>query len=375
MRYNLFGRSGLRVSELALGTGTFGTRWGRGSDPAESRAVFDRYAEAGGNFVDTADVYQFGESEEILADLLAADRDHFVLGTKFTMGADPKGGVSRTGNSRKNIVRSLEDSLRRLRTDRVDLYWAHMSDGMTPVDQVMRALDDLVSAGKVLYVGLSDFPAWRAARAATLAELRSWAPVTGLQVEYSLAERTAERELLPMAEGLGMGVTLWSPLGGGLLTGKQRRGEQGRHDAGGGPVRTEGERETAILDAVEAAAAETGADARAGRDRLGAGQGCDHRDGDGAHPGGAHGRAAGRQPRRARPSARRRAPRSPRGGQRRAARLPARYARLRASPPDGSWWRGDHGRRPARRLSDDLKHLRIVVVAAECGSFSSAARS
>jgi aryl-alcohol dehydrogenase-like predicted oxidoreductase len=259
MRYKLFGRSGLRVSELALGTGTFGTRWGRGSDPAESRAVFDRYAEAGGNFVDTADVYQFGESEEILADLLAADRDHFVLGTKFTVGADPKGGVSRTGNSRKNIVRSLEESLRRLRTDRVDLYWAHMSDGMTPVDEVMRALDDLVTAGKVLYVGLSDIPAWRAARAATLAELRGWAPVAGLQVEYSLAERTAERELLPMAEGLGIGVTLWSPLGGGLLTGKQRRGEQGRHDAGGGPVRTEGERETAILDAVEATAAEMGA--------------------------------------------------------------------------------------------------------------------
>lgn len=261
MRYKLFGRSGLRVSELALGTSTFGTRWGRGSDPAESRTVFDRYALAGGNFIDSADVYQFGESEEILSDLIATDRDHFVLGTKFAMGADPKGGVSRTGNSRKNIVRSVEDSLRRLKTDRIDLYWAHMSDGMTPVDEVMRALDDLVRSGKVLYIGLSDFPAWRVSRAATMAELRGWAPVTGLQVEYSLVERTSERELLPMAEGLGLGVTLWSPLGGGLLTGKQRRGEQGRHDAGGGPVRTEGEREAGVLDAVEAITADTGATA------------------------------------------------------------------------------------------------------------------
>lgn len=261
MRYKLFGRSGLRVSEVALGAGTFGTRWGRGSDAQESRTVFDRYAEAGGNFIDSADVYQFGESEEILADLITADRDHFVLGTKFSMGADPKGGVSRTGNSRKTIVSALEQSLRRLKTDRVDLYWAHMSDGMTPVDEVMRALDDLVRAGKVLYVGLSDFPAWRVARAATLAELRGWAPVTGLQVEYSLVERTSERELLPMAEGFGLGVTLWSPLGGGLLTGKQRRGEQGRHDAGGGPVRKEGDRETGVLDVVEAIANETGATA------------------------------------------------------------------------------------------------------------------
>lgn len=256
MRYKLFGRSGLRVSELALGTGTFGTRWGWGSEPEESRRVFDRYVEAGGNFIDCADVYQFGQSEEILADLIAADRDHLVLASKFSMGSDPAGGVSRTGNSRKNIVRSVEASLQRLKTERIDLYWAHMSDGMTPVDEMMRALDDLVRAGKVLYIGLSDFPAWRLARAATIAELRGWAPVTGIQVEYSLAERTSERELLPMAEGLGLGVTLWSPLAGGLLTGKQRRGEASRHTSGGGPVRREGPREGAILDTLEAIASE-----------------------------------------------------------------------------------------------------------------------
>lgn len=258
MRYKLFGNTGLRVSEVALGTGTFGTGWGWGADSAESKRVFDGFAQAGGTFLDCADVYQFGESERILADLIAADRDHFVLASKFSMGADPKGGISRTGNSRKAMVQALEASLKRLRTDRLDLYWVHMADGLTPVDEIVRAFDDLVRAGKVLYVGFSDFPAWRIARAATLAELRGWAPVAGIQVEYSLAERTAERELLPMAEALGLAVTLWSPLAGGLLTGKQRRGEDGRHTKGGGPVRTESPRETAILDALGAIAKQVG---------------------------------------------------------------------------------------------------------------------
>jgi len=259
MRYTLFGHTGLRVSELALGTGTFGTAWGWGSKPDEARAVFDGFAEAGGTFLDCSDVYQFGQAEAMLGGLVAADRDHFVLATKYTAGADPKGGISRTGNSRRTMMRAVEDSLRRLGTDRVDLYWVHFADCHTPVGEIARGFEDLVRAGKVLYAGFSDFPAWRVARAATLAELRGWAPVAGIQVEYSLAERTAERELLPMAEGFGLGVTLWSPLGGGLLTGKQRRGEDGRHTKGGGPVRQEGGRESAILDAVQAVADELGA--------------------------------------------------------------------------------------------------------------------
>jgi aryl-alcohol dehydrogenase-like predicted oxidoreductase len=261
VRYRMFGeRTGLRVSELALGAGTFGTRWGYGAEPEEARRIFDRFAEAGGNFVDCADAYQFGQAETLLGQFVAADRDHFVLATKYTLGAEPEGGVSRTGNGRKNMVRSVEASLKRLATDRIDLYWAHMADGTTPTEEIARGFEDLVRAGKVLHVGPSDFPAWRIARAATLAELRGWAPIAGIQVEYSLVERTSDRELLPMAEALGLAVTAWSPLGGSLLSGKYRRGETGRLTAWGTLIHTErGPREAAILDAVEAVADETGA--------------------------------------------------------------------------------------------------------------------
>ena len=263
MNYKVFGRkTGLRVSELALGVGMFGTRWGHGATPAEARQIFDGYAEAGGNFLDTADAYQLGESEEILGDFLAADRDHFVLATKYTFGAESgKGGVTRSGNSRQNMVRSVEASLKRLKTDRIDLYWAHMADGVTPLDEIMRVFDDLVRAGKILYAGLSDFPAWRVAHAATLADLRSWAPLAGVQFEYSLMERTPDRELLPMAEAFGLGTALWSPLAGGFLTGKYREGaREGRLAGMGGRLihQEKSARETAILDAVLAVAAELG---------------------------------------------------------------------------------------------------------------------
>ena len=253
MRYKMFGPSGLRVSEVALGTGTFGTSWGWGAERAESKLVFDAFAKAGGTFIDSADVYQFGEAESFLGEFLAAEREHFVLATKYTLGSSPQQGVSRTGNSRKNMVRSVEASLRSLQTDRIDLYWVHMSDELTPVDEIVRGFDDLVRSGKVLYVGISDFPAWRIARAATITELRGWTPIVGVQLEYSLAERTPERELLPMAKALGLGATLWSPLGGGLLTGKYRAGGvDGRLTKGGGPVRAEsGKRETAIVDALD----------------------------------------------------------------------------------------------------------------------------
>jgi len=173
MRYKNFGRkTGLRISELALGGGNFGTRWGVGAEREEAKKVFDRYVEAGGNFIDTADSYQFGESEEMLGEFIAADRDYFVVATKYTLGTTDKDGISRTGNSRKNMIRSIERSLKRLKTDRVDLYWAHFADGATPMEEILRAFDDLVRAGKILYIGISDTPAWQASRMQAIAELR-----------------------------------------------------------------------------------------------------------------------------------------------------------------------------------------------------------
>lgn len=253
MRYRLFGQhTGLRVSELILGAGNFGTRWGHGAEPAEASRILDAYADAGGNFIDAADSYQFGEAEEILGDLLAGRRDDFVLATKFSQRATPKQSILVTGNSRKAMVSSLEASLKRLKTDHVDLYWVHYSDGVTPVDEIVRGFDDLVRAGKILYAGLSDFPAWRAARAATIAEIRGSVPVAGLQFELSLVARTAEQELVPAGLGLGMGMAAWSPLGGGMLTGKYRRGETGREQGLGGRVfqPENSVQRTAILDAL-----------------------------------------------------------------------------------------------------------------------------
>lgn len=261
MRYKLFGEhTGLRVSELVLGTGNFGTRWGHGSDPGESRQIFEAYAEAGGNFIDTANGYQFGESEEILGDLLAGRRDEFVLATKFTVRTDNNSGILVTGNSRRAMVSSVEASLKRLKTDRIDLYWAHMSDGVTPVEELVRGFDDLVRAGKILYAGLSDFPAWRVARAATIAELRGAVRIAGLQVEHSLVERTTEQELLSAGQALGLGVVAWSPLGGGMLTGKYRKGETGRREGFGGNVfqAENSEQRTTILDTLIVVANEAG---------------------------------------------------------------------------------------------------------------------
>ena len=263
MKYRHFGRkAGLRVSELALGTGNFGTGWGHGAERDEARKIFDRYAEAGGNFIDTANGYQFGQSETLLGDFLAAERDRFVLATKYTMGTDPKAGVTRTGNSRFNMARAVEDSLRRLKTDRIDLYWAHIPDGATPIEEILRGFDDLTRAGKILYGGLSNFPAWRVARGAAIADLQGWAPLAGIQIEYSLAERSGDRELLPMAEALGLGVAMWSPLGGGFLTGKYRAGGAGDNRATKLGILVHGEksaRETAILDALQAVAKDRGA--------------------------------------------------------------------------------------------------------------------
>lgn len=223
MKYRTFGNSGLRVSELILGAMTFGEQGGVGSPPAECRAVLDAFAEAGGNTIDTAVNYRGGLSEEILGDLLKGRRDAFVLGSKYSLtrdSADPNAG----GNARKNLRASLETSLRRLGTDYLDIYWVHIWDRATPIEETMRALDDAVRAGKVLYVGISDAPAWVVARANTLADWKGWSPFAGLQVPYSLIQRDVERELLPMAQALGLAVTAWSPLGGGVLSGKYASG-------------------------------------------------------------------------------------------------------------------------------------------------------
>ncbi len=222
MKYYLLGKSGLRVSEFCLGTMTFGEEWGWGSSKEESRKIFNAYVEAGGNFIDTANKYTEGTSEKYIGEFISSDRDRFVLATKYTSNTrrgDPNAG----GNHRKNMVQSLESSLRRLNTDYIDLYWVHAWDPLTPVEELMRALDDMVKAGKILYAGISDAPAWIVSQANTIANLRGWTEFSGLQIEYSLIERTPERELLPMANSLDIGVTAWSPLGNGILTGKYNK--------------------------------------------------------------------------------------------------------------------------------------------------------
>lgn len=222
MRYKLLGRSGLRVSEFGLGTMTFGEDWGWGASKETSKRIFDAYAEAGGNFLDTANRYTNGTSERYVGEFVASDRNHFVVATKYTL-FNREGDPNAAGNHRKNLVQSLEASLKRLKMDRVDLLWLHAWDFLTPVDEVMRALDDLVRAGKVLYVGISDTPAWVVSRANTMAELMGWSPFVALQIEYSLAQRTPERDLLPMARALDLAVTPWGILGAGVLTGKYNR--------------------------------------------------------------------------------------------------------------------------------------------------------
>jgi len=223
--YVTLGRSGLRVSPFCLGTMTFGEDFGWGSSVADSQAILDRFIERGGNFLDTANLYTKGHSEKIIGDHLAqapGKRDRLVIATKFSGNhypGDPNGG----GSGRKSILNACEQSLRRLRTDYIDLYWLHNWDRHTPIDETMAALHDLVQAGKVRYIGISDTPAWKTTQAQMIAQFRGWTPFIGLQIEYSLLERTVEGELIPMAQELGMGVTPWSPLRSGLLSGKYTR--------------------------------------------------------------------------------------------------------------------------------------------------------
>lgn len=223
MQYTILGRSGLRVAKLALGTMTFGAgaEWSRSEE--QSRAVFDAYAEAGGNFIDTANMYMGGESERIVGRLVAPDRERFVVATKYANAVPGNGDPNAAGMHRKSLTQSLDASLKRLGLDYIDLYFVHWWDFTTPVDEVHRALDDAIRAGKILHFGLSDVPAWAVSRMQTLSDLRGLAPVTAMQLEYSLVQRSIEREHIPMAKTFDIGITAWSPLAGGILSGKYTR--------------------------------------------------------------------------------------------------------------------------------------------------------
>jgi aryl-alcohol dehydrogenase-like predicted oxidoreductase len=217
--YRLLGRCGLRVSPLSLGTMTFGSDWGWGADERESQRIFDMYVERGGNLIDTANVYTNGTAEQLIGRFLKDKRDRLVIATKYTLTvgtSDPNA----CGNHRKSLIRSVEGSLKHLQTDYIDLLYLHAWDGTTSVEEVLRALDDVVRSGKVLHIGISDTAAWQTARMQTIAELRGWSTFAALQIEYSLVERTAERELIPMAAEMGLGILGFSPLAGGILSGK-----------------------------------------------------------------------------------------------------------------------------------------------------------
>jgi aryl-alcohol dehydrogenase-like predicted oxidoreductase len=252
--YVTLGRSGLRVSPFCLGAMTFGEEWGFGSDEKTSAQIIDRFLDRGGNFIDTANTYNRGHSERIIGDHIGHDRDkrdRVVIATKFSANmhsGDPNGG----GANRKSIVTACEESLRRLRTDYIDLYWQHWEDPFTPVEETMRALDDLVGAGKVRYLGFSDTPAWKVAQAQVTARFLGWAPLIALQIEYSLLERTVEGELIPMARELGLGVTPWSPLRSGVLSGKYTRDNMKAESAGRAAwvARNVNERTFSVLDVL-----------------------------------------------------------------------------------------------------------------------------
>jgi aryl-alcohol dehydrogenase-like predicted oxidoreductase len=257
--YRLLGNSGLRVSPLCLGTMTFGTEWGWGADREESHRQFELYTAKGGNFIDTANVYTKGQSEEYVGEFIAHERERYVVATKFSFGMNP-GDPNSGGNARKNIMQAVDASLRRMNTEYIDLYWLHVWEYRAPVEEVMRALDDLVRLGKVFYIGFSDTPAWKCAQAQTLAQLRGWSPLVALQIEYSLIERTVEPELLGMARELGLGVTPWSPLGAGVLTGKYLDNPEGDGEGSRakGTERRRTERNNAIAQLVVDIAQECG---------------------------------------------------------------------------------------------------------------------
>jgi aryl-alcohol dehydrogenase-like predicted oxidoreductase len=262
MRYKLLGKSGLRVSELCLGTMTFGEDWGWGAPMNECKAIYEAFREAGGNFIDTANIYTNGTSEKYVGELIASEREAIVVATKYSNGT-PSNDPNGAGNHRKRMMQSVEASLKRLNTDYIDVLWAHAWDFTTPPEEVMRSFDDLVRAGKVLYIGISDAPAWVVAQCNTMADLRGWTPFIGLQIEYSLLQRTVERELIPMAKTLDIGITAWSPLANGWLTGKYTKNngsdEPKRLDSEGmSAFVQQSERNHTIAHAVDEVAAHIG---------------------------------------------------------------------------------------------------------------------
>jgi aryl-alcohol dehydrogenase-like predicted oxidoreductase len=264
MRYKLLGKSGLRVSELCLGGMTFGENWGSmlpGASKEEAKKIFDIFVNKGGNFIDTANIYQMGTSEKYIGELISSEREKFVLATKYTITTNPD-DPNASGNHRKNLVQSVDASLKRLNTSYIDLLWVHVWDPLTPIEEVMRALDDMVRSGKILYIGISDAPAWVVSYANAIAEERDWIPFVAIQIMYNLIERSAERELLPMARALDIGVTAWSPLAGGVLSGKynnaqKNAGEQKRFSANN-PMSTSfvNERNISIATEVQSIAEE-----------------------------------------------------------------------------------------------------------------------
>lgn len=227
MKYKQLGKSGLKVSELCLGTMGFGTEWKWGADKETSFKIMEAFANAGGNFIDTANRYTEGSSERIIGEYIKPNRDHFVVATKYSLH-DNLTNVNASGNNRKNMMRSVEESLKRLQTDFIDVLYLHIWDHLTPIEEVMRGLDDLVRMGKVNYIAISDTPAWIVSKGQTISELMGWSKFVALQIEYSLLQRTPERELIPMAKHFGLTVTPWAPLAGGALTGKYLQGDKGR---------------------------------------------------------------------------------------------------------------------------------------------------
>jgi len=243
MKYKLFGtNTGLYSSEIILGAANFGTRKGYGANPDEAQKILTAYADAGGNFIDTSDRYQLGESEELVGKFIEHQRNNFVICTKYTQSNEANPAISNFGNHRKAMRQAVESSLRRLKTDYIDIYMPHFDDGVTPLDEIVRGLEDLVSSGKVLYTGLTNFPAWKAASIASSTHL------TAMQIEYNLLQRTADRELMPMATHFGLGTMMYSPLAGGLLTAKYRKGETGRIKLNPTSEYHENENTKAIID-------------------------------------------------------------------------------------------------------------------------------
>ncbi|MBB3696071.1 aldo/keto reductase [Flammeovirga yaeyamensis] len=229
MKYKILGNTGLKVSELCLGTMTFGEDWGTGANKEVSKKIFDAFVDKGGNFFDTANFYTNGTSEKFLGEFIQQERDHHIVATKYTLIEDPK-HPNGSGNSRRNMMNTVEASLKRLNTDYIDVLWLHMWDNTTPIEDILRGMNDLISQGKVAYIGISDTPAWVVSKGNTYAQSRGWEPFSAIQVEHSLIAREVERELLPMSDHYGMSVLAWAPLGAGILSGKYNKGmiDQGR---------------------------------------------------------------------------------------------------------------------------------------------------